>query len=384
MNKSLIPKRIINKCSKHLSSHRTSSPTTKTIVMLDLVGSTSMKLKKGHDIAMKSIRFHNCMCRNAIENVGGFVIKELGDGILAAFDDPILACETAIKIRDSLKSKKHSTKISLVHGLVEQQKDSSNYDYFGSTVDFCAKIEKFAQPNQILIDEKLFGLIETFSSSKGIIIGHSLSAIIEKNDVKLYEITSKKTRLINRLNLPLKIEPKGSLSLKEHISFIESAKSEIIELDDDSEDFIEYLNDIPISEFRNPIKKLLGNGVSFTFLLMDPKWINQNFSYDKKRTQKIFQINNALDVLKSFKKECKREQLQGKIELRLYQNISHIFTICVDPRSTKGKLTVLHQMHGVSKKFMPILQFSKIENPDLFRTYMTSVDQLKKESKVWR
>ena len=352
--------------------------------MMDLAGSTSMKLKKGHDIAMKSIRFHNCVCRNTIEKFGGFIFKELGDGVLAAFDDPIRACETVIKIRDSLKSKNHSTKISLVHGLVEQQNDSGSDDYFGSTVDFCTKIEKFAQPNQILIDEKLFGLIDTFSSSKGIIIGHSLSANIEKNDVKLYEITSKKMRLINRLNLPLKIESKGSLSLKEHIAFIESAKSEVIELNDDSEDFIEYLNDNPIHEFRNPIKKLLSRGVSFTFLLMDPKWVNQNFSYYEKRIEKVNQIHNALDVLKSFKKECNREQLQGKIELRLYQNIPHIFTICVDPNKAKGKLTVSHQMYGVSKKSKPILQFSKEENPELFETYMTSVDQLQKKSKIWR
>lgn len=379
-----IPQEIITKCSEHLTSHETSSPTVKTIVMFDLVGSTSMKLKKGHDVAMKSIRFHNCMCRNVIENFGGFVIKELGDGILAAFDDPFVACQTAINIRDSLRSQKHSTKISLVYGSVEKQKTSGVDDYFGSTIDFCAKIEKFAQPNQILIDEKLFGLIQTFSSSKDIIIGNSLSSIIEKNEVKLYEITSKKMKLLNRLNLPLKIETKGVLSLKDHLTFIESAKSEIIELGDDFEDFIEYLNDTRINEFRTPIKKLLSRGISFTFLLMDPKWVHLTFSDKKKRDEKVEKIYAALDILKSFKNECKREQLSGKIELRLYHNLSSIFTICIDPKNNHGKLNVLHRVYGISKNAEPILQFSKEENPDLFEIYMISVEKLRKESRIWR
>jgi len=379
MANSNIPKQIVTKCSKHLVSKKSPETIAKTIGMFDLVGSTSMKLKQGHEKAMKIVRFHNCICKNIIEMSHGNVIKEVGDGLLAVFDNPFDACQASIKIRDSIKIKKHATKISLAYGMVEPIKLASHIDYVGSTVDLCAKIEKFAQPNQILIDEELFGLIKTFSTSENILISESMSAIVAKNEIKLFELTSKKGRLIKRLNLPLTIEPRGQLSIKEHLRFIQQAKKDVIEIGTDLHDFINYLTEYTLKEFKNPLKQLLDKGVLLTFLLVDPNWTHLQAN-DKKELSK--QIQKNLNSLKNFKKECKNLKLKGKITIRVYQKNPQINIIGVDLNYKNGQINIVHNLLGITNMSKPLLQLSKEENLELYETYHTSITEILKGSKI--
>lgn len=375
---------ILKKCKSELTQKTLQNRVPKTIGMFDLYGSTLMKLNKGHEKAMNSIRFHNCICIDVINKTKGHVMKELGDGVLAVFDDPVDACVSAIQIRNLMKVKNHKTKISLSFGLVEpQQTKDGKLDYVGSAVDFCAKVEKYAQPNQILIDEEVFGLIKTYAHSNNIRISNPMSTIIENQEKKLFEITNKKSRLINRLNLPLKIEPKGHLMIKEHVLFLEFAKKNIIEMGLDLHHFVEYLTEQSVSTFKKYIKDLMNKDVSITCYLLEPEWALKNLS-SSYNVQVVSNIEKSLHLLSDFKKECIKEKIKGKLNIRTYAIFPLIHVIGSDVYSKTGKISVSHNLFGVDSTSNPTLQTSQESNPDLFGVYRTTINAIHKNSKVWK
>ena len=70
--------KIVKTSSKILDERELKKKTkTEVIVFFDLVGSTSLKLKKGHEEGTKILRFHNSICTAFIEEFHGMIVKEL-------------------------------------------------------------------------------------------------------------------------------------------------------------------------------------------------------------------------------------------------------------------------------------------------------------------
>src|SRR5689334_18699040 len=73
-----------------------------TILFSDIQGSTAFAESKGDDEYMRMIGRHNSLLFPIIEANGGFVVKTLGDAILAKFDDSVGAIKAAAGMQRAL------------------------------------------------------------------------------------------------------------------------------------------------------------------------------------------------------------------------------------------------------------------------------------------
>ena len=128
----------------------------------------------------------------------------MGDGILVVFNDPLQACLAAINIQIATYDNKIISKAALTFGIVEEAKLDKTLDVYGTTVDLCARIEKCAFPNQILIDRSLYDVVKgQLIDYNDIKIGNAMKIVLKGyGEAELYEICSDKFQLINSLNNP--------------------------------------------------------------------------------------------------------------------------------------------------------------------------------------
>lgn len=133
-----------------------------TVVIFDLSESTSGKIKEGHDIATKKVMIFNEICNIIVKIYDGKIVKNLGDGTLAKFYNPISACLAAINIIYFSKKNNLAGKAVLTLGMAEEIKISDREDILGSCVDKCFRIEDYAIQEQILIDDSLYNSVYSF------------------------------------------------------------------------------------------------------------------------------------------------------------------------------------------------------------------------------
>lgn len=172
-----------------------------TVAIFDLSNSTDLKLKVGHDDAIRKMLFHNQLCRQIIKRFNGYVVKDMGDGILAKFQDPMDACLAAINIQIATTKCEIPSKTALALGVIEEATIDKNVDIYGSTVDLCSRMEKCAFPNQILTNRTLFDVISThLKEHTDIVTGNVMRADLKGFGMcEMYEISSERFGLVNSL-----------------------------------------------------------------------------------------------------------------------------------------------------------------------------------------
>ena len=105
---------------------------------------------------------HNALCSAVVDRFDGRVIKQLGDGILCEFDNPLDACLAALNIRRATESMMEiKSKVAITCGAVESIELDTGYDILGSTIDRCARILGVAKSRQILIDMSVKSTIDS-------------------------------------------------------------------------------------------------------------------------------------------------------------------------------------------------------------------------------
>lgn len=75
-----------------------------TLVFTDLVGFSSWALEAGDDATLKLLRRVAAVVEPPMLNAGGQVVKRMGDGIMAVFDDPVTALRAMLPAREALSS----------------------------------------------------------------------------------------------------------------------------------------------------------------------------------------------------------------------------------------------------------------------------------------
>jgi class 3 adenylate cyclase len=75
-----------------------------TLVFTDLVGFSSWSLKAGDDATLKLLRRVARAVEPPLLDAGGHIVKRLGDGIMAVFDEPLVAVGAVLEAKRALKS----------------------------------------------------------------------------------------------------------------------------------------------------------------------------------------------------------------------------------------------------------------------------------------
>ena len=129
-----------------------------TLLFTDIAGSTAMYEKMGNAAAYTAVRDHFEILFHFIEAHEGFVIKTIGDSVMASFraNNDALACTLdAQREFDALNEERDdasriSVKFGIHRGPAILVNLNGRIDYFGSTVNRAARIQDMAAPNEIV------------------------------------------------------------------------------------------------------------------------------------------------------------------------------------------------------------------------------------------
>jgi predicted ATPase/class 3 adenylate cyclase len=125
-----------------------------TILFTDIEGSTRLWEQDAQRMS-RALAGHDAAARAAVERHRGVVVKMLGDGMYAAFDDPADGVEATIQLQRALGDPAATAGVplrvrcALHRGVVERRGD----DYFGTPVNRAARIMSAAHGGQILLSQ---------------------------------------------------------------------------------------------------------------------------------------------------------------------------------------------------------------------------------------
>ncbi|MEY2839951.1 MAG: hypothetical protein RJB60_2250 [Pseudomonadota bacterium] len=137
----------------HMSTTRQSA-----VMFADLRGSTALYLRLGNNEAATVVTHSLAMLGQIIARNGGVVVKTLGDGLMAVFNDPERAVESAAGLHDSLEriapvpdglpanTAALKLKVSLAWGEIVEV----DGDCFGDAVNVAARLLDLAGDNETL------------------------------------------------------------------------------------------------------------------------------------------------------------------------------------------------------------------------------------------
>ena len=152
------------------------------VCMVDIMNSTKITAKLSES---ETSEFYNLFLNSIagiVRNFGGIVIKNIGDALLFYFpvmpseEESVLkkcldCCLTLGESHDDIAKKLENQKlpvfdyrISSTYGMVQIAKTSTSSinDIFGNTVNRCAKINRIAPANRLIIDEEFYDSAKIF------------------------------------------------------------------------------------------------------------------------------------------------------------------------------------------------------------------------------
>jgi class 3 adenylate cyclase len=123
----------------------------------DLTGSTAMYVRMGDAPAYGLVRAHFAYLAERVSRHGGFIVKTVGDAVMAAFHDPAEAVRAALSMQDDLpgfnegRTDRVILKLGLHQGPCVAVTAGGVLDYFGSTVNTAARLEHHCKGGEVVI-----------------------------------------------------------------------------------------------------------------------------------------------------------------------------------------------------------------------------------------
>jgi class 3 adenylate cyclase len=129
-----------------------------TILFTDLRDSTSLYRRIGDAPAFARVMDHFAVLRAAIEAEEGAIVKTIGDAVMAVFRRPVAALRAILRAQRELADPPDGAlplaiKAGLHHGHCIAVTANDRLDYFGSTVNIAARLERFSSGADIIISE---------------------------------------------------------------------------------------------------------------------------------------------------------------------------------------------------------------------------------------
>ena len=133
------------------------------MLFTDLVGSTEMVARLGEERAEELRHAHFAALREGIREHGGTEVKNLGDGLMVAFDSASdgVACAVAMQQALQRQSRRVGEPMAMRVGVAAGEATQEASDYFGTPVIEAARLCTRAEGGQILVTEMARALAGT-------------------------------------------------------------------------------------------------------------------------------------------------------------------------------------------------------------------------------
>ncbi|MFN2615712.1 MAG: adenylate/guanylate cyclase domain-containing protein [Thermoleophilaceae bacterium] len=124
------------------------------ILFTDLVGFSDWALEAGDTMAVDLLRRVGKVVEPPLTARGGEIVKRLGDGLMAVFEDPGDAVEAALEATTALEGVEVAGHCPRLRAGVHFGKPRKlGGDYFGVDVNTAARVMQAAGPNELLISQ---------------------------------------------------------------------------------------------------------------------------------------------------------------------------------------------------------------------------------------
>ena len=132
-----------------------------TILFTDLCDSTRMYREIGDATAFGLVMNHFDVLRQTIAAENGAIVKTIGDAVMAVFRHPVAALRAILAAQDALETpapgqRPLQLKAALHYGPSIAVNLNERLDYFGSTVNMAARLEKFSQGGDVIMSEAIY------------------------------------------------------------------------------------------------------------------------------------------------------------------------------------------------------------------------------------
>src|SRR5258706_12050954 len=132
----------------------------KTFLFTDIESSTRL-WEEQPDQMRGALAQHDLIARNAVSEHRGTLVKMTGDGLHAAFDDPLDAIGTVVQLQLKLADLESTSGFALrvrcgLHVGIDESRDN---DFFGREVNRAARIMSAAHGGQILLSQAVAALL---------------------------------------------------------------------------------------------------------------------------------------------------------------------------------------------------------------------------------
>jgi len=133
-----------------------------TILFTDLRGSTAFYREVGDGPAFDRVAAHFEILRRNVEAAGGTIVKTIGDAIMGAFPTPEAGVQAALNILRDIETYNAAhpdwplnLRLGLNSGPALVVTLNEQLDYFGSTVNLAAKLERQSRGNELVLPQSL-------------------------------------------------------------------------------------------------------------------------------------------------------------------------------------------------------------------------------------
>lgn len=132
-----------------------------TFLFSDLKGSTQLYERVGDIRAYEIVREHFTLLSEITQEMGGAVVKTIGDAVMASFAEPLPALHAALLMRRaiarlSIDGAPLQIKIGLHAGPCLAVESNDRLDYFGRTINIAARVQASADAGEIVITDPIF------------------------------------------------------------------------------------------------------------------------------------------------------------------------------------------------------------------------------------
>ena len=130
------------------------------VVFTDLRDSTRLYRQIGDAPAFGRVMEHFDLLKQAVAEQNGSIVKTIGDAIMAVFRTPTEAMRAMISAQIALDNTFKgllSLKTGIHYGPAIAVTLNERLDYFGTTVNFASRLEKYSEGKDIILSEQVYG-----------------------------------------------------------------------------------------------------------------------------------------------------------------------------------------------------------------------------------